>query len=240
MAYEDGWDLLRLGGEVLPGVWSVEGSCERRLDVKARKGDDGALITDQGAENASIRFVGMIAIDAPKVTPGGTFTLTDARAQVVARVQQVPLSIAAIRQLITRIYPRLSAGGKNERQHRATEVDHPALQLMGIRSVYIRGVGFPTLERGIITLVLSATEWIPQSRPVPKKVRAPPATDIGKLDGGGMTLGDVNRWARGSVYTNDYGVVRRGSGYPPPSESDEAEVNELLTDLAEQVGGAPP
>lgn len=58
--YEADWDQLRLGATILPGVWRIEGSAERRIEVKPRKGQDGAVIKDQGYENARLTLVGQL------------------------------------------------------------------------------------------------------------------------------------------------------------------------------------
>ena len=55
------WDQLSFGGKVLPGVWDIDGSAERRVDVKTRKGQDGAIIKDEGYQNASVTLTGRFA-----------------------------------------------------------------------------------------------------------------------------------------------------------------------------------
>lgn len=58
------WDNITIGSAVLPGVWEVEGAAERRVEVKPRKGQDGATIKDQGYENAKITLIGRINTQA--------------------------------------------------------------------------------------------------------------------------------------------------------------------------------
>lgn len=60
----DTWDSLRLGPHTFPGVWRVRGASERALDVKTRKGADGAKIKDQGVRNAPLTLDGTIANQA--------------------------------------------------------------------------------------------------------------------------------------------------------------------------------
>lgn len=55
------WDQLTLGSTVLPGVWDIEGDASRRIDVKTRKGQDGAIIKDEGYQNAPITLVGQFS-----------------------------------------------------------------------------------------------------------------------------------------------------------------------------------
>lgn len=49
------WDVVYLGGMMLPGLAEVmDGACERKLDIKNAKGMDGATITPNGYEPAKI------------------------------------------------------------------------------------------------------------------------------------------------------------------------------------------
>lgn len=57
---EADWDRLTIGSTVMPGVWSIEGSADRRVEVKAKKGEDGAVIKDQGYENAKLTLIGRL------------------------------------------------------------------------------------------------------------------------------------------------------------------------------------
>lgn len=54
------WGNLTLGSNMLPGKWEVEGEAARKVDVKERKDQDGAIIKDQGYSNAEITLVGRI------------------------------------------------------------------------------------------------------------------------------------------------------------------------------------
>jgi hypothetical protein len=55
------WGNLTLGSSQLPGKWEVEGEAARKVDVKERKDQDGAVIKDQGYSNAEITLVGRVA-----------------------------------------------------------------------------------------------------------------------------------------------------------------------------------
>lgn len=48
------WDTLLLGGAELPGVVDIDGSKGRKVDVKTRKGSDGATLTDNGYDPAKV------------------------------------------------------------------------------------------------------------------------------------------------------------------------------------------
>lgn len=54
------WDQLTLGSTLLPGIWTLEGSAERRIDVKPRKGQDGATLKDEGYQNAQVTLTGRL------------------------------------------------------------------------------------------------------------------------------------------------------------------------------------
>lgn len=50
------WDVLRLGGQVMPGVARVDVELGSGLDVKKPKGGRGARIKDQGAPPTELRI----------------------------------------------------------------------------------------------------------------------------------------------------------------------------------------
>lgn len=51
---EHGWNFVWLGDALLPGVATVTCKKERSVDVKKRKGDDGAELEDTGYEPAQV------------------------------------------------------------------------------------------------------------------------------------------------------------------------------------------
>jgi hypothetical protein len=54
------WSRLTIGATVLPGVWELEGAASRNIDVKQTKGKDGAVLKDEGYENAKITLIGRL------------------------------------------------------------------------------------------------------------------------------------------------------------------------------------
>lgn len=56
----DAWDSLLLDGTTLPGVWKVEPTISRVLDVKVRRGQDAAVIKDRGTEPTRFRIEGQV------------------------------------------------------------------------------------------------------------------------------------------------------------------------------------
>jgi hypothetical protein len=225
MAYEEQWSVLRLGSLVMPGVWTVEGDTERALDIKKRKGDDGAKITDNGVINAEITLVGRIALEVRATAR--PFDNNDARAMRRGE----PIEISDLRDLISDIHPRLNRKAPNEnRPDRAQEVYHPALDLMGVTAVYIRSIDFPTMdESGIVWLRIRAVEWIPESKERRKATQAPAhATAAAQRRANAeVTKGRVYN----TVFIGPNGQVteveRVDTGFRPPSDFvDELSVND--------------
>ncbi|MGW8285750.1 MAG: hypothetical protein ACWGPR_08530 [Candidatus Deferrimicrobiaceae bacterium] len=54
------WDTLGLGDSVLPGVWEVQATASTNLDVKAKRGADGASIRDRGVDPVRFRMEGQV------------------------------------------------------------------------------------------------------------------------------------------------------------------------------------
>ena len=75
-----------------------------------------------------------------------------------------------LQTMIAGLHPR-QKGGKREKY----VIDHPKTRLLGINAIYITEVRSPRLERGIMTIVLRAIEYVPpgQQKAV-KKNDAPP------------------------------------------------------------------
>lgn len=55
------WDRLTIGSNVMPGVWDIDFSCRRGIDVKKSKGKDGARLKDEGYSPPIIELIGKIA-----------------------------------------------------------------------------------------------------------------------------------------------------------------------------------
>lgn len=58
------WSKLKIGATDLPGTWEVEGAASRNVDVKQTKGKDGAVLKDEGYENAKITLIGRLVSKA--------------------------------------------------------------------------------------------------------------------------------------------------------------------------------
>lgn len=63
-----GWDTVRIGGDVLPGLWEIECAPKLEVDLKKSAGKDGAHITDKGYEPARVNIRGRIGTPDDWVT----------------------------------------------------------------------------------------------------------------------------------------------------------------------------
>jgi hypothetical protein len=52
------WDFLWLGGVLIPGLWNVEITKSRSIDVAKVKGQDAATLTDNGYDLATVKMSG--------------------------------------------------------------------------------------------------------------------------------------------------------------------------------------
>lgn len=127
------WQTVRLAGETLPGLCEVTGKLGKRFDVKKSKGSQFSTLTHQGQDPAEIRVVETIWT----------------RQQLLALWSILPLLQNATASL---------ANG----QIQACEVRHPALDLMGINTVVVRGLGLPKLEKDTLKLEIDLLEYRPK------------------------------------------------------------------------------
>ena len=54
------WDSLTLGAWVMPGVWTVDFSVRREMDVKKAVSTDGARLKDKGYQPPQLTLIGRI------------------------------------------------------------------------------------------------------------------------------------------------------------------------------------
>ena len=57
---EQAWDTLQLGPWVMPGVWTVDFSVRREMDVKKAVSTDGARLKDKGYMPPQLTFIGKL------------------------------------------------------------------------------------------------------------------------------------------------------------------------------------
>ena len=136
---QDQWDTLILAGNTWPGLATISGSgVKRRIDVKKTKGKDGAVIKDNGMDLASIRI-------ALRIWTAEHWT--------------------KFNELLPTIHPKRKGGTRVP-----TEIVHPQANTLGIKAIYISQIEVPDLDRssGIMTIDMTAIEWVPRPPPVKK------------------------------------------------------------------------
>lgn len=141
VAYWDGldadeWDRLVLGASPMPGVWRVETSAVRKIDVKKAKGLDGERLKDEGYQNAQLVLTGRV------VSAEGW---------------------ALLQAILPTIHPK--AMGKVGAPRSALGIVHPTTQFLGIDAIYVTEIGAPQLENGICTIVIKAIEYVKLPKP---------------------------------------------------------------------------
>ena len=129
------WDRLKLGPHHMPGAWEVTCECERELDVKKSKGQDGAHIKDHGYVPGSVQL-------------RGRFLSKDEWTEM--------------QKLLPELHPRKKGGERHP-----LAVEHPALSVMGITTVYVFKIHSPRIvDNGLLELEIECIEWTP-----PKKAK---------------------------------------------------------------------
>jgi hypothetical protein len=123
------WDTLTLGQYVMPGVWTVDFSVRREMDVKKAISTDGSRLKDKGYLPPQLTFMG----------------------QVVGPQQWHELEL-----IMKAIHPKGQGRGKSPTPLR---VVHPKTALMAIEMVMIHEVDAVKLDKGILQVELRAYEW---------------------------------------------------------------------------------
>jgi hypothetical protein len=135
-AHFSAWDVVRMAGETLPGICAVTGKTGKRFDLKKSKGSQFSTITHQGKDPAEIRVVESIWT----------------RQQLLALWRVLPVLQSATSSL-------------KDGTIQACEVRHPALDLMGINAVVVRGVTIPHLTKdGKLELEFDLLEYNPRDK----------------------------------------------------------------------------
>lgn len=196
----ESWDRLVLAGRPLPGLARVTGRAGRKVDIRSPPGGDGARVRDRGYEPAQLE------IELRVWSKAQLDELETALAQIHPRGANPPPRDRAQRELadaqralavngslgndpgFQRRLRTLSRQAEAERRsndplsHRTpVDIVHPALSLLGIRSVYVTGVSVPELRGGELVTTISVLEWTPAPTPGPRPANASAA-------GGGQRL----------------------------------------------------
>lgn len=131
------WDIVTIGGQVLPGICIVRGKRGKRFDVKKKKGSDFATLTKQGYEPAEISIVNRIWT----------------RQQLHALELMMPMLEAPTQQL-------------PDGTLQALEIRHPALDLRNINAMVIKDIGLlgPGSTKGVMEQTITCLEYKPPKK----------------------------------------------------------------------------
>jgi hypothetical protein len=147
------WDVLRLGGQVVPGIARVDVDLGSGLDVKKPKGGSGATIHDQGTPPATLK----ITVELHHEGMGQQNEVEEFQSKII------PL-----------LRPRSRNGARDP-----LEIQHPQAALWGVHVVTIGDISSPMPGRGGTYIVsFTAIEWAPA--PVKtKQAKKNPTGDAG-------------------------------------------------------------
>ena len=152
--WQNAWDSLNLGGEDWPGVCEISGAgVSRKIDIKKQAGTDGSTMTDEGYQPARL-----------------TISITIHNWDQWDRMQE----------LMPTVHPRKKGGTRTP-----LSIAHPQANFLGITQIYIDKIGIPkkpSAGDGLLTLSMSAVEWVPSPKPV--KTGAGTSTGSGKTSAG--------------------------------------------------------
>lgn len=139
------WDIVRLAGNPLPGIWKATATPSIQLDVQKPNGFDGAALVSRGYVNGGITLTGRI---------------------------WTPEQWAQWLRVLPAIWRRPNAFAVNDKKvkgeiqgkQNALEVQHPGLNSMGITSIVIKSIAPPeeTADKGVRQIKLTAMEYVTQ------------------------------------------------------------------------------
>jgi len=131
------WDYLYLAGQQWPGICEVTGSgVSRRIDAKATKGSDGAVLKDNGMDLAKLTL---------------KLTLWDAD------------QWANVQALLPTVHPRRAGGARNPTSISTPYTKLLGINNIYIKSI---GIPQLDKTKQILTLTMQAIEWVPAPKPV--------------------------------------------------------------------------
>ena len=192
----DPWDQLILAGRPVPGISTVSGRAGRKVDTRSPPGGDGARIRDRGYDPAQLEvevrvwtleqlqdLTSLLETIHPRganPSPPNSRRSTAAQRELDEAATEVGLDprLGHDEKFLDRL-GNLSRRAESERRRTAaavarapsrTPVDavHPALSLLGIRSVYVTGVSVPELRQGQLVTTISLLEWTAAPTPAPR------------------------------------------------------------------------
>lgn len=175
------WDTVQLGQFVLPGISTVQISRPRKYSVKMAKDHSYATIKDTGLELAKITItnvIGGVSLYIPGDIANTLPIMTKYEAQL-STLEDI------LKYFDTQLGFKTKSTNSNGDSVPGFAVNHPALQMRGINSIYIEDIDGPITSRpGFITTVFKCVE-----------VRNAKATSTKKVDPG-------KSFAQGSAFSN--------------------------------------
>lgn len=177
------WDTLWLGGELWPGICEISGAgVGRKIDVKKSKGSDGATLKDEGYQLAKLTI---------RLT---IYSESDWR---------------SLQALLPTVHPKRKGGVRTP-----LEITNPQANLLGISQIYIDKIGIPkkpTSGDGLLTLDMSAIEWVPTPKPIKSGGAAGSAGNEGKVY---VNDDDPDAYSpHSNAVDQDYGDLTQYEGY---------------------------
>lgn len=149
------WDTVQLGQFTLPGISTVHVSRQRNYQVKKPKDKSYAQIKDTGLDLAKVTItntIGGVSYSIPndQVNPS-LFLSYQGQLDILEEILQF---------FETKLGIKTKAKSKTgEDVQNGFAVNHPALQMRGITSLYITSIDGPTVSRpGLITTIFNCIE----------------------------------------------------------------------------------
>lgn len=139
------WSTCIIGGDVLPGVATVECNVKRDIEKQKKKGDDGASLVDQGYEPSTVS---------------------------ISLVQWLDEQWESWLKILAKIHPRAKGGVRTPQQIVHPEPNHKGVDTIYIEEIMPTVVGTGA-EYGKWTIPIKATQWFPQAKPAKSKMKAP-------------------------------------------------------------------
>jgi hypothetical protein len=147
------WDTLILGGDVWPGIPTVESETSRAVDAQKKAGDDGANLVDQGYEPAKVKIT----------------------IRIWLREQWEQLQT-----LLAKVHPRNKGGVRTPVDIAHPETQLKGVRQVYVQHI---GAAVPGrgAETGTLTLSIDCIEWFPAPKPAKSNTKKSKSSTGGDL-----------------------------------------------------------
>lgn len=142
------WDVVELGGQKLPGVWTAQAVASKRVDEKQAAGSHAATPTFLGKKPAEVTLTGYIW------TPAQLKLWND----IVELIWPPPCLLP--------MDAKKAKAFKRKLDNTALDIYHPALAMLRISSVIVEAIPSPAPGRnsGERTVVIKCREFVARSK----------------------------------------------------------------------------